>query len=177
MLTANVWYTFKEQPFSFSKTCLLYIFRGGRVMNLQQMYDILLKNNLSASQKHVYFIYFWEAERLFFKSISYICCKFITLPPQKYTFKEQSKHVFEKLRQVMNLQQMYDILLKNNLSASQKCLLYIFRGGRVMNLQQMYDILLKNNLSASHTFPVSSLLCLHEIYKVNMFLRSWKVVL
>ena len=32
------------QPFSFSKTCLLYIFRGGRVMNLQQMYDILLKN-------------------------------------------------------------------------------------------------------------------------------------
>ena len=30
-------------------------------MNLQQMYDILLKNNLSASQKHVY-IYFVEAE-------------------------------------------------------------------------------------------------------------------
>ena len=40
-------------------------------MNLQQMYDILLKNNLSASQmydillknkKHVYFLYFVEAE-------------------------------------------------------------------------------------------------------------------
>ena len=46
----------------------------------------------------------------------------------------------------MNLQQMYDILLKNNLSASQKHVyFYIFRGGRVMNLQQMYDILLKNN--------------------------------
>ena len=57
----------------------------------------------------------------------------------------------------MNLQQMYDILLKNNLSAScslKTCLLYILRGASTetcfwMNLQQMYDILLKNNLSAS----------------------------
>ena len=66
----------------------------------------------------------------------------------------------------MNLQQMYDkLLLKNNLSASQKMYTLNISWGRVMNLQQMYDILLKNNLSASqkHVYFIY-FWRLHEIY-------------
>ena len=119
-LTANVWYTFKEQPFSFSKTCLLYIFRGGRVMNLQQMYDILLKNNLSASQNMFTLYISWRQSNELTANVWY------TFKEQPFSFSKTCLLYIFRGGRVMNLQQMYDILLKNNLSASQKHVYFIY---------------------------------------------------